>query len=428
MNCWRAVRRSRRRVPWPRLRRRLGGSAVGATARGASAGGDAGADAEKRMRAVVVVVDEAADAQRAAQARPAPQRPPPPALTVSSAQRRPRLRGDEQLVLRVRGTAVNRADLLQRRGLYPPPAGASPIMGLEAYGEVVESSSPKWRCGDEAVALLQGGGYGEFALANAGCAIPLSDAFPGEFLTFSHRAGRFERRTDRAAAASGLAEVWLTAFQLLCHDAMLGAARAGETVLIHAGAGGVGLAAVQIARDMRLRALVTAGTEAKVAACRELGAADGWVYRGKPVEALAEFVGSAETGGGGGGVDIVLDCIGKPYAPVHARMLRRGGRWVVYGLLGGRRADGVDLSALLARDARIVGTTLRGRALAYRSALVERFARYAMPRFADGTFAPVVDCTHPRVFSLHDTERAHAHVESSNAIGKVVMRGFADGG
>ncbi|KAK4535924.1 hypothetical protein CDCA_CDCA06G1949 [Cyanidium caldarium] len=339
----------------------------------------------------------------------AAKRPPP--LTIGEVPR-PTALQEGQLLLRVASTSVNRADLAQRRGRYPPPPGASDILGLEAFGQVAESRADGFRVGDEVVALMPGGGYGEYAVVDAGTAFSLND-FAGHYYTFDTQQGSWTKcGPDRRVACAGIAEAFLTAYQMLRFDARLAAAQRGETVLIHAGAGGVGLAAVQLARDMGLRVLVTAGTDAKVRACMQLGAERGWVYRDRPVDELVAWCGGADS------VDIVLDCVGASYAAVHPQLLRRHGRWVVFGLLGGNRAD-IDLGQVLRKNLRISGTTLRSRELPYRTELVQQFAEYAVPKLVDGTLVPTVDAH--GIFPLHDAEGAHAYVEQSSNIGKVVL-------
>jgi tumor protein p53-inducible protein 3 len=325
----------------------------------------------------------------------------------------PELKGPNQVLLKVLGTAVNRADLLQKRGRYPPPPGASEILGLEAFGKVEASNVDSFRPGDEVIALLQGGGYASYAVTDSATLIKL-DPYPEYYLSFDASLGKFERRgPDRVAACAGIAEAFLTAYQLLKFDPSLGNASPGETVLIHAGASGVGLAAIQTARELGLKVLVTAGSQAKVQACMQLGASRGWVYRTQPVEMLVDFCGGPES------VDIVLDCVGSSYVEIHPQVLRRHGRWVLFGTLGGTRGN-LDLSQILRKNIRLVGTTLRARPLAYREALVREWSTFASPRFASGVLLPVVDAN--GIFSLSESEAAHTYVEKSSNIGKVILR------
>ncbi|KAK4530897.1 hypothetical protein CCYA_CCYA06G1754 [Cyanidiococcus yangmingshanensis] len=325
----------------------------------------------------------------------------------------PELQHKNQVLLRVLGTAVNRADLLQKRGRYPPPPGASEILGLEAYGQVEASNDESFRPGDHVIALLQGGGYANYVVAESATIIKMVP-LPEYYLSFNLDQGKFERKgADAVVACAGIAEAFLTAYQLLKFDVNLGNAAAGETVLIHAGASGVGLAAIQTARELGLKVLVTAGTELKVRACMELGALRGWMYRGRPLEDLVDFCGGSES------VDIILDCVGSTYAPIHPRILRKHGRWVLFGTLSGANAN-LDLSLILRQNIRLVGTTLRSRPLAYRKALIEEWTAFASPRFATSSLMPVVDSM--GIFSLSEAERAHAYVESSGNIGKVILR------
>jgi NADPH:quinone reductase-like Zn-dependent oxidoreductase len=325
----------------------------------------------------------------------------------------PELQQQGQVLLRVFGTAVNRADLLQKRGRYPPPPGAPDILGLEAYGQVEASNDKSFRPGERVIALLQGGGYANYVVTDAGTVTKL-EPLPEYYLTFNTELGKFERRgPDAVVACSGIAEAFLTAYQLLKFDPNLGNAEAGDSVLIHAGASGVGLAAVQTARALGLNVLVTAGNESKVRACTELGATRGWVYRDRPVEELVDFCGGPES------IDIILDCVGSSYAAVHPRVLRKHGRWVLFGTLSGAGAH-LDLSLMLRNNIRLVGTTLRSRPTAYRKALVSEWTAFARPHFANGTLMPIVDSR--GVFSLSEAEEAHIYVEKSNNIGKVILR------
>jgi putative PIG3 family NAD(P)H quinone oxidoreductase len=299
--------------------------------------------------------------------------------------------GPDELRIDVAASAVNRADLLQRRGMYPPPAGASPVLGLECAG-VVERVGARVRGftpGDRVMALLPGGGYAEQAVVHAGSVLRVPDA-----LTLLE--------------AGAVPEVFLT-----CHLTLFEIAevRAGQTVLVHAGGSGIGTAAIQMLRLAGARVFVTAGSDEKCERCRALGAELAVNYRS------ADFAAAVREATHGAGVDVVLDCVGAPYLERHVEVLARGGRLVLIGLMGGARAE-LDLGSLLARHLWIIGSTLRTRPVEEKAALVRSF----LERFGDDLTArrirPIVDCELP----LARAQEAHDRVEASQHFGKVVLR------
>ncbi len=300
--------------------------------------------------------------------------------------------GDGDLLVRVRAAGVNRADLLQRRGRYPPPRGASEILGLEMAGEVaaVGPACEGWTPGDRVCALLPGGGYAELAAVPAGMAMRIPDNLPFE-------------------EAAAVPEAFLTAYLNLFD---LGGLGPGRTVLIHAAASGVGTAAIQLAREGGAVALVTAGSPGKIARCVALGAAAGRDRREGP---FAPWV-AAQTGGKG--VDLILDFVGAPYLEQNVRSLAVDGAMIVLGTLGGARAETIDLGLLLSRRLRIVGSALRSLPPDRKIALTKRFAAFGLPRLADGRIRPVVDS----VFDWKDVAKAHARMESNANVGKIVLR------
>lgn len=297
-----------------------------------------------------------------------------------------------ELLVRVHATAVNRADLLQRRGAYPPPDGASPILGLELAGEVARDAGP-WRAGDHVMAVVTGGGYAELAAVPAGMAIPVPAGMPFE-------------------AAAAIPEAFLTAYLNLF---TLGGLATGETVLIHAGASGVGTAAIQLARAAGARVLATAGADEKLALCRELGAEVAINYRREP------FAGPVAEATGGRGVDLVLDFVGAPYWEANLASLAVGGRLMLIGFLGGSRGQ-LDLGPVMAKSLRVAGTTLRRTPLERKVALARAFADFALPRFERGELRPVLDSVYP----LEQAADAHAAVEANSNAGKVVLRVAGD--
>jgi putative PIG3 family NAD(P)H quinone oxidoreductase len=299
--------------------------------------------------------------------------------------------GNGELRLRVVATAVNRADLLQRQGLYPPPPGASPILGLECAGVVAEVGAgvSGWKPGDRAMALLAGGGYAEEVVVHAGSALRVP-----------------ERLSLEEAAA--VPEVFLTAFLNLFQ---LGALPAGGAALVHGGGSGVGTAAIQLVKAAGARAIVTAGSDEKCARCRALGADVAIHYRN---ESFAERVAEAT---GGRGVDVVLDSIGAPYLAGNLASLAVGGRLVLIGLMGGAKAE-VNLAALLAKRISVIGSTLRARPVEEKAAIAAAFEERFGADLASGRIAPIVD----RVLPLDRVAEAHRAMKASEHFGKIVLR------
>lgn len=301
----------------------------------------------------------------------------------------PRPAADELLV-RVAATAVNRADVMQRRGLYPPPPGATDILGLEIAGTVVEVGADVdgWAVGDELCAVLTGGGYAELAVVPAVVALPLPAG-----LTL--------------VEAAAVPEVFATAYDNVL---VRGRLAAGETALVHGGASGVGTAAIQLIVRAGARALVTAGTSERVAVCRQLGATDGFVYRGADIPAEV----AARTNGRG--VDVILDVVGGPYLEPNLRSLAPEGRLVIIGLQGGPTAE-ADLRLMLSRRLTVMASALRARPLQAKAELMRRLVEHVWPGFADGSLRPVID----RVLPLPQVAEAHRVMEASEHVGKIVL-------
>jgi len=300
---------------------------------------------------------------------------------------------DDELLVRVKATALNRADLLQRRGKHPPPKGVPEILGLEMAGEVVEvgkSCDKEWKAGDRVCALLPGGGYAERVSIPAGLAMRI----PGN-LSF-----------EQAAA---IPEVFLTAYQNLFNVARLAP---GETVLIHAGGSGVGSAAIQLARETGAATLVTAGSPEKIDRCLALGARAGWNYREGP---FAPWIADQT---GGKGVDIVLDFVGAAYFEQNLQSLAVDGRMVVIGTMGGAEVEKFSLRTLMSKRLQITGAGLRSMDTARKIRLTGHFAGFALPRFADGRLVPIVDS----VFDWREAAQAHERMESNVNVGKIVLR------
>ena len=295
-----------------------------------------------------------------------------------------------EIRVRVRATAVNRADLLQRQGLYPAPPGVrADIPGLELAGEIdaLGAGVTGWAVGDAVFGLVGGGAYAEHVVAQERTLARMPAG-----LSF----------TDAAA----IPEAFITAWDAMVTQAHL---TAGETVLVHAVGSGVGTAALQIARAIGARAVGTARTAAKLERARDLGLEVGVVaaeatFADRVLEAVP------------GGVDVVLDLVGGAYVAESLKCLASRGRLVAVGLMAGRRAE-LDLGLLLHKRATLVGTVLRARPLEEKIAVTQAFARHVVPLLARGTLRAVVD----RVMRLDQAAEAHTRVASNEGFGKVVL-------
>ena len=291
----------------------------------------------------------------------------------------------------VHATALNRADLIQRRGFYPPPKGETDILGLECAGVVSEIGPGVSRVkpGDRVMALLPGGGYAEQVGVHERMAIRVPDA-----LSF-----------EQAAA---IPEAFLTAREGLF---TLGHLAPESFVLVHAAAGGVGSAAVQLARLHGAHVLATAGSDEKLARVEELGANTLINYKTDDFAEVARDVTKKH------GVDVVLDFVGGAYWKQHAKCLAVGGRVVVIGVLGGATAE-VNLGQLLQKRFQILGLVMRARPLEDKIAISEAFVRESLPALDRGDLKPIVDCTFP----LAEAAKAHEYMESNKNFGKIVLR------
>lgn len=300
--------------------------------------------------------------------------------------------GNKDLLIKIKATALNRADLLQKRGHYPPPKGASPIIGLEMSGVIEEIGSDVtgWKKGDRVCALLPGGGYAEYAAIPADMAIPIP-----ENLSFEE--------------AAAIPEVFLTAY---LNTIWLGKLKQGETILIHAGASGVGTAAIQLARDIGAKIIVTAGTEEKRALCTSLGADVAIDYK---EGAFAEKVLEATDGKG---VNLILDFIGAPYWEQNIDSLALDGKLILVGTMGGSTLENVDLGKILFKRVQVIGTALRVQPMEKKIALTKEFASYSLLKFADGSLKPIIDS----VWDWQEVNDAHQHMEANKNAGKIVLR------
>ena len=299
--------------------------------------------------------------------------------------------GAGEVVLEVAAAGVNRADLLQRQGHYPPPNGASPIIGLECSGVVSEVGPDvaHWSVGDHACALLDGGGYAERVAVPAGQLLPLPTG------------------VDPITAA-GLPEaactVWSNVF-------MLAALQPDEVFLVHGGGGGVGTMAIQLTHALGARVMCTAGTPEKLSRCRELGADVAVSY------ADEDFVAVVRRETDGRGADVILDNMGAKYLARNVAALAPAGRLVIIGLQGGTKGE-LDIGALMRRRAAVLATTLRGRAAAEKAAIIASVAEHVWPLVADGAVQPVVHAVLP----LDQAAEAHRMLEAGEPVGKVLLR------
>jgi len=299
--------------------------------------------------------------------------------------------GANDVRIAVRATAVNRADLLQRQGFYPPPAGASAILGLECGGAIAEVGAAVrgWTVGERAMALLAGGGYAEQAVVDAGSVMRVPKALSDE------EGGAFP-------------EVFLTAFLNIF---MLGAVPDGGSVLVHGGGSGVGTAAITLCREAGIRIIVTAGSPEKCARCLAHGADVAINYRD------GDFAPAVRAATDDKGVDVVLDAIGARYLEGNLAALAMNGRLVVIGLMGGNRTE-LDLAGLMVKRQQVIGSTLRVRPAAEKKAIVDAFLQRFGAALEAGRIKPVLD----RVLPLDQAGEAHRIMKASEHFGKLGLR------
>jgi len=299
--------------------------------------------------------------------------------------------GAGQIRIRVFAAGVNRADLLQRQGMYPTPPGASPLLGLEAAGEVAEVAAgvEGFAVGDRVIALLPGGGYAEEVVVDAGSAMHLPDS-----LSFEEGAG----------LAETLLTVYLNVFQL-------GALPKGGSVLVHGGGSGIGTTTIDLVKRAGGRVIATAGSAEKCERCLSLGADAVANYRED------NWVETVKKATDGRGVDVVLDSIGAAYLEKNLSALATDGALVLIGLMGGAKAE-ISLGALLMRRLRIIGSTLRSRTVEAKASLVEAFLNEFGEDFAAGKIRPIIH----QVFPLAEAPAAHRLMKASDHFGKIVLR------
>ena len=296
-----------------------------------------------------------------------------------------------EVLVEVAATAVNRADLLQRQGFYNPPPGASAYPGLECSGRITKLGPgvAGWAVGDEVCALLAGGGYAQKVAVPVGQLLPIPKGLG-------------------LVAAAALPEVACTVWSNVFMVAHL---RPAETVLLHGGASGIGTMAIQLAKAVGAKVLVTAGSAKKLDRCLELGADVGINYREQ------DFVEAVREATGGAGTDVILDIMGAKYLQRNVDALAVNGRLVIIGLQGGVEGQ-LNLSTLLAKRAAVAATSLRPRPLAEKAAIVAAVREHVWPLIESGVVKPVVD----RVLPLTEAAAGHRAVEAGEQVGKVVLQ------
>ena len=295
--------------------------------------------------------------------------------------------GAGEILIRVAGAGVNRPDLMQRAGLYPPPPGAPETLGLEVSGviESVGAGVTRWHEGDEVCALLAGGGYATYAIAHEGSVLP---------------APKGVSLIEAAALPETVFTVWANVFEA-AH------LKPGETLLVHGGASGIGTTAIQMAKAHGARVFATAGDAAKVKLCQELGADRGINYRTEDFEDVLDRA---------GGADVVLDMVGGPYVQKNLNLLNTGGRCVMIAFLQGPQAE-LNLMRMMLKRLTLTGSTLRSRSNAEKARIAGEVERHVWPWIEAGLVKPVIDSTFP----LSDAEAAHARLQSGAHAGKIVL-------
>jgi len=295
-----------------------------------------------------------------------------------------------ELLIKVKAAGVNRADVLQRQGKYPPPAGASEILGMELSGEVIAKGHDvtEFKIGDRIMALVTGGAYAEL------CAVPEATALPvPQGMDFEH--------------AAGVPEAFVTAWLNLFDQGLL---EKDETVLIHAGASGVGAAAIQLAREAQAQTLTTVGSPEKKEWVLRLGASKAILRKEEDItKAVLEAT-------RGEGAHLILDFVGAPAWKANLQSLRRGGRLILIGFLGGSRGE-LDLGLIMRKNLHVTGTTLRGTPLSKKSEWMQEFDLFARKRFENGQLTVPLDKTFP----LAAAAEAHRYMEEDRNLGKIVL-------
>jgi len=295
--------------------------------------------------------------------------------------------GAGQILIRVAAAGINRPDLAQRAGMYPPPPGAPETLGLEVAGEItaIGASVSRWKVGDQVCALLAGGGYAEYALADAGSALPIPKGLS---------------LIEAAALPETVFTVWANVFES-------GALRPGETLLVHGGASGIGTTAIQMAKAHGARVFATAGDDEKCRLCEKLGAERGINYRSEDFEAIAREA---------GGADVILDIVGAPYLAKNINAAKPLGRIVMIAQLQGAHAE-INLALVMFKRLTLTGSTLRSRAVEEKARIAREVERHVWPWIEAGKVKPVIDSTFP----LAEAEAAHARLQGGAHAGKIML-------
>jgi putative PIG3 family NAD(P)H quinone oxidoreductase len=298
--------------------------------------------------------------------------------------------GPGEILIRVRAAGINRPDVLQRMGAYPPPPGASDLPGLEVSGEVaaIGPQTPRWRIGDRVVALTPGGGYAEYVTVHGSNVLPLPHGF-----TF----------TEGAALPETFFTVWHNVFQR-------GGLKAGETLLVHGGSSGIGTTAIQLAKAFGATVVTTAGSPEKCEACARLGADRVVNYREE------DFVAATREATGGAGANVILDMVGGSYIERNYEAAAADGRILQIAFLGGAKAE-VNFTRLMLKRLVHTGSTLRPQPVEVKASIARELEEQVWPLLADRRIAPVMDM----IFPLKDAWRAHERMEEGNHIGKIVL-------
>lgn len=299
--------------------------------------------------------------------------------------------GPGQVLIKVAFAGVNRPDVAQRTGVYPPPPGASPIPGLEISGEIVAIGDgvPSTTLGRQVCALVSGGGYAEYCLAEAGHCLPVPEGLS---------------LAEAAALPETLFTVWHNVFER-------GWAAEGETILVHGGTSGIGTMTIMLGGLFGLTVIVTCGGPEKCAKALEIGAAHAIDYK------ATDFVEEVKRITGGQGVDLVLDMVSGDYVPRNLKCLREDGRHVTIAVQGGLKSE-INMAIIMRQRYTMTGSTLRPRSAVFKALLAEEIERNVWPSVADGDLRPVMD----RVFPLSEAAAAHAHMEAGDHIGKIVLQ------
>ncbi len=296
-----------------------------------------------------------------------------------------------QVLIQVEAAGINRPDIMQKQGVYPPPPGASDIPGLEVAGEIIQIGSAvnHLEVGDRVCALVTGGGYAQFCVAEADLCLPIPEHFS-------------------AIQAAALPETVFTVWHNLFQRSVL---KPGQTLLVHGGSSGIGTTAIQLAKALGCRVIITAGSDAKCEACLQLGADRVINYRSQ------DFVAKIQDWTQGSGVNVILDMIGGDYTPKNLKCLADDGVLVQIAIQQGAVAE-INLWRLMLNRLTLTGSTLRGRSVAVKKSIADEVLQKVWPLLNQGQIQPVIDS----VYALDDAVSAHARMESSKHIGKIMLK------